>query len=95
MTIEDLRKHRLGGVALFDLVLTFVAAYLLDKNVNFKNKRLYYLSIMPIAVLSHLIIGQKTFVNSQIVSNKFNGIKLVFLIMCLAIVYELVPIPVK
>ena len=90
MIIEELRKYRMFGIALFDLVSTFIGAYLLDKYFNFKNKRLYYLSIMPIAVLSHIIIGQKTFVNTKLVSDNFNGVKLFFAVTVLAIVYELV-----
>ena len=76
---------------MFDLILTFFAAYLIDNLVDFKNKKIYYLSILPLAVISHLAIGQKTFVNSQLFSSELNIVKLAFLLMILAIIYFIVP----
>lgn len=87
--IEEFRKYRIGGVAMFDLILTFFAAYMIDKLVDFKYKKLYYLSMLPLAVLSHIIVGQKTFVNSQLFSNEINNVKLVFLLIFLAIILNL------
>ena len=87
-SVEEFRKYRIGGVAMFDLILTFVAAYIIDKIIDIKHKKLYYLSILPLAVLSHLVVGQKSFINSQLFSNEINSVKPMFLIIFLAIILE-------
>jgi hypothetical protein len=72
-SIEELRKHRIEldtiyffnnesrGIALFDLILSFVGAYILDILFNisrfFCNQEVYYLSVIPFGILVHHIIA--------------------------------------
>ena len=75
MNVEELRRFRFElykpflnasgkGIALFDVGITFLAMYLLDKYYNLsgllpaKNKKLvYYLLLFPIGIISHHIIA--------------------------------------
>jgi len=71
MDIQQLRKYRIEfeepyfndqglGIALFDTILTFLAAYILEKSFKLseklpgKNKlQTYYLSIIPLGIIIH------------------------------------------
>lgn len=98
-TIENLRKHRLGGIALFDLISSFIAAYILDYlfNVSYllfgkitKNyKIIYYLSVIPFGIIAHIIFSQKTFLNTQLFSPNLNIYKIILLLLLGMIYYHL------
>jgi|LakMenE01Jun11ns_1017448.scaffolds.fasta_scaffold9510463_2 hypothetical protein len=81
MSIQELRKYRIeldninfvnnesNGIALFDLVLSFIGAFILDYIFNLssmlpcKNKKeIYYLLVIPFGILVHHIIAH---INSQ------------------------------
>lgn len=94
MDISQLRKYRLDleespflngrsqGIALFDLLGTFMIAYIFEKSVlNYLNisRKIYYASLIPLGVIVHWIIGQQTFLNSKLLSNDFNIYKVLFL----------------
>ena len=85
MNITDLRKYRIQldpykpgfifnqngiGIALFDLISSFIGAYILDKLFNlskfFKSEKTYYLLVIPAGVLAHLLFKQKTYLNEQL-----------------------------
>lgn len=78
MDLSNLRRHRLDletfpiyndqnkGIALFDLIISFIGAYLLDKIFNLSkilplcknNKRLvYYLLVIPFGIIVHHILA--------------------------------------
>lgn len=76
MDLKTLRSYRILGIAMFDLVMSFLGFYIIDKIFNFKNKKAYYLSIIPIGVLSHIFTNQNTYLNSQLFSQDFNIIQI-------------------
>jgi hypothetical protein len=76
MEIQKLRNYRLNlekfpfynnqndGIALFDLILSFIGAYILDKSFNIsqklpcKNKQIvYYLLVIPTGIFFHHIMA--------------------------------------
>lgn len=85
-TISTLRKYRIQlhtqqfgyfndqgvGIALFDLLATFIVAYILE-GIVLQYIRLpritYYLLLIPLGVLVHIITDQQTFLNSQLFSS--------------------------
>lgn len=92
MNISTLRQYRINlepnkkanGIAVFDLVITFFIAYLLESYLTtfFKiTKKKYYLSIIPLAILSHILFRQETFLNTQLMNNYVNIYKILLLII--------------
>lgn len=101
MDINSLRKHRIklqppgfnsggDGIALFDLTATFVIAYFLEPYIRpiIKITRLaYYLSLIPLGVIVHLLTNQDTFLNKQLFDNT-NTIN-IYKILLVIILYKL------
>jgi hypothetical protein len=92
--MDQIRKYRLDlevspflnsnsqGIALFDLLGTFMIAYIFEKSVlNYLNisRQIYYASLIPIGVILHLLFNQQTFLNTKLLSNNFNIYKVLFL----------------
>jgi hypothetical protein len=67
-----------NGIALFDLTGTFLVAYLLNLYLKVSNSEIYYISVLPLAVLVHLMVGKNTFLNQRLFSEEFNVYKLIF-----------------
>ena len=105
-TIQEFRKYRVQlsqpyfnqnsqGIALFDTLLTFLAAYLLDcyfklsNNLPGKNKQQsYYLLVIPFGIIIHHLFSylqqsslEITFLNKKILSTEINIYKLIVIIM--------------
>lgn len=83
-SIDDFLNNQGKGIALFDLIGTFIIAYLLEPYVTsfFKIKRdTYYLSLIPLGILIHYFIKQDTFLNGQLVNNQINIYKIVLVTM--------------
>lgn len=90
--MEQLRKYRINehgfnqnndGIALFDLIGTFVIAYVFEKIVvNYLHitRKTYYLSLIPVGVLVHLITKQETFLNKQLFNSNVNIYKILLVI---------------
>jgi hypothetical protein len=62
------------GISLVDLLGTFLGFFILDGIFNikdriFKDSLSFYLSSIPIAFLSHNLVGQKTFLSNQLYSD--------------------------
>ena len=76
MNIQEIRKHRIQfekypfyndkseGMALFDLILSFVGAFILDYTFDIssylpcKNKKyIYYLLVIPLGIIIHHIVA--------------------------------------
>ena len=98
--IQTLRKYRLQfeqpffntesqGIAIFDLSMTFIIAYLLEPYIRFylKISRIaYYLMLIPLGVISHIFTKQETFLNKQLFSHSIN----VYQIIMAIIIYQLI-----
>lgn len=104
MDITTLRKHRLileppfynssgYGIALFDLTSTFIIAYLLEPYIlpHLKITKLaYYLLLLPVGVITHLIFKQDTFLNQQLFNKSINVYKIIMLVIVYQLYKELV-----
>lgn len=85
-SIEDLRKYRIPfskegkGIALFDLFFTFIIAYIahpfINKYMEIPNDK-YYMSLIPVGIVAHLIFNQKTFLNTQLFNKELNIYKII------------------
>lgn len=96
-SIERLRQYRIKldstneflnnqgkGIALFDLIGTFVIAYILEPYITnfFKIKMdTYYLSLIPLGILTHYFIKQDTFLNTQLMNTQINIYKIVLVVL--------------
>ena len=94
MNINNLRKYRIiikppflnsigNGIALFDLILTFFIPYIIEPYIlpKLKISRLaYYLSLLPLGIILHIIFKQDTFLNKQLFTNTINIYKIVMII---------------
>ena len=103
MNINNLRKYRIviespflnsigNGIALFDLILTFLIPYLIEAYILsiLKISRLaYYLSLLPLGVIIHVIFKQDTFLNKQLFTNTINIYKIVMIINIFLLYKEL------
>jgi hypothetical protein len=82
------------GIALFDFILTFVVAYLIEPFILSKIKisRLaYYLSLIPLGIIIHLFTTSKsTFLNGKLFNNEINIYKILIIINVIALIIELV-----
>jgi hypothetical protein len=104
--IQELRKYRFQfekpyinneslGIALFDLVITFVIAYIFQgyilKILNI-NRRVYYLMLIPLGVIIHILTNQNTFFNRKLFEKEWNFYKTLFLILLFFLLREFVKI---
>ncbi len=112
MSIDELRKYRIQleqinnisnvindrgeGIALFDLILTFFVAYLLQiilpqniKNSIGINDITYYLSLIPLGVIVHIIFQQDTFLNKKLFSKEMNIYQIIFIMILYLFVMSL------
>ena len=102
--ITNLRKYRVlleppflnsigNGIALFDLILTFFIAYLIEQYIlpKLKISRLaYYLSLIPLGIIIHLIFKTETFLSKQLFNNTINIYKILIIIMIFMLYKELI-----
>lgn len=93
MDLENIRQYRIFGISIFDVASAVLGFYILDHFLlNDKLFKLYgykfYIAVLPIGVISHLLIKQKTFLNTQLFSSEINVISIVIkLIVVLSIFY--------
>jgi hypothetical protein len=104
MNINNLRKYRIiikppffnsigNGMALFDLILTFFIPYLIEPYIlpKLKISRLaYYLSLLPLGIILHILFKQDTFLNKQLFSNTLNIYKILIIIIIVMLYKELI-----
>lgn len=102
--IESLRKYRFQfqlpffnnknhGIALFDLLLTFIIAYILESYIlHIVNitRTAYYLMLIPLGIIIHLLTKQDTFLNHQLFNNEVNIYKLVVGLNIYLLIKELI-----
>ena len=80
MTIQDLRSHKIFGLAIFDLSLTFIAViilFMISWRVHFKHLDWWKFLIaaiivtLPIGITFHVLFGVNTKMNYELgLSNK-------------------------
>lgn len=94
--IDMLFNSKSSGIALFDLIFSFAGAYILDKlfkisgYIHLKDpKKMYYLLVVPIGVVSHMIFTQKTFLNGELFNDKINVYKIILFLILMYIVMEI------
>jgi hypothetical protein len=75
-------NNKASGIALLDLLTSFIAAYILQDYlaIYFRNKYVYYLSVIPLGILVHFLIGTKTFLNTRLMDSSFNIYKILIIL---------------
>ena len=87
-TLAQIRSVRIAGIALFDVILTFLFGWIFeDFFVNqwglFPCARSYYFALIPIGFIFHLLFGQATALTVAVVSTEFNWQKVFFALLLL------------
>jgi hypothetical protein len=76
------------GIACFDLFGAFIGSYLIKGFIAPKfDNQLYYLLVIPIGILVHLLIGQSTFLNRKLfIDADFNIYKIIIamIVFCIS-----------
>lgn len=99
MEITELRKYRFkfdlppfnsvgDGIALFDFIITFLVARILEpytRPVLGISTLAYYLMLLPLGVIVHVLTKQDTFLNRQLFTKSLN----VYQIIIGIIIYKL------
>jgi len=89
MNLEYLRSFRILEVAMFDYVMSYIGMAIIIQILGLEHKVLYYMMVMPIAVLAHYIIGQDTTIMKALRSEDINLTKVYFIFLICAILYNL------
>ena len=88
-SLAYLRQFRIGGIAIFDLAVSYIGIFFLSQilskiakkcNLLITTKEWLWLT-MPIGVLAHLLIGQKTALNEMLFSSQNYPIKIALILM--------------
>lgn len=96
-SIEEFRRYRISfskdgeGIALFDLIFTFIIAYIAYPFINKyikTSKDKYYMSLIPIGIVTHLIFNQKTFLNTQLSKKEINIYNVLVLLNIIYLFYS-------
>lgn len=103
MNITDLRKYRFQlqspffnskseGIALFDFLVTFLVARILEpyiKSIVNISRLAYYLILLPLGVLVHILTKQYTFLNRQLFDRSLNLYKIIVVFILYKLYLEL------
>ena len=84
-----------NGIALFDLFSAFLGAYFLE--VLFKlpeklriTRKMYYLLVIPVGIVVHLLSFQKTYLNQKLFNSKSGLVyKILLVVLFIAIMTQL------
>lgn len=104
-TITQLRNYRIkfespyfndkrDGVAIFDLVGTFLAAYVIEM-ILYKvfdvqvNRKIYYTMLIPLGIIVHKLLHIDTFLNNQLFSPYFNIYKAIIIVNLVLLAFYL------
>lgn len=102
MDINQLRKYRFQlnqpfvnskgqGIAIFDFSITFLIAYIIEPYIREYLKLTrpaYYLMLLPLGVVIHLLTKQDTFLNKQLFDNSINLYKVIMIIILIKLYQE-------
>lgn len=88
LTIEYLRQFRIGGYALFDLIIAFLGIYLLSPLLSkiflkFRieiPKRSWLLLTLPIGILVHLFTGTMTLMTKDFLDLRSHYVLKIFIL---------------
>lgn len=85
------RTFRVMDVSMFDYIGSYIAIYIILYVTNTPQKLIYYVAILPVAVIVHIIFGQRTVLTKEITNNNVNisKIYLIFLIVLWVYLYYL------
>lgn len=78
--IEYLRSFRLQGFAVFDIVVSFIAMWLLGR--HYGHTRQFIAATLPLSVLVHLAFGQMTPLTRMTVGPRYLHVKVLMLVLC-------------
>jgi hypothetical protein len=95
MDINQLRQYRFQlnqpfvnskgqGIAIFDFSMTFLIAYIIEPYIREYLKLTrpaYYLMLLPLGVVIHLLTKQETFLNKQLFNNSINLYKVIMIVI--------------
>ena len=110
--INNLRKYRIKidnkdgtffnsegkGIALFDLLGSFLIAFLIDyyfhistylKDYFYNPTFVYYLLVIPFGIVVHLLFSRNTFLNTQLFSKEMNFYKIILTLILINIIVKL------
>ena len=85
--ITQLRSYRISNVALFDYIGSYLAIYVIISTFGGQHKPVYYMAMLPTAILVHVLVKQKTTLTDAFLSNEFNFTKAYVLFLIFWIVY--------
>jgi len=81
---DEFLNNQGKGISLFDLIGTFIVAYILESYVTLFlkiNKDTYYLSLIPLGILTHYFTKQDTFLNGRLLNNEINIYKILLVVL--------------
>lgn len=95
MDIQTLRQYRFQltqpflnadsqGIAIFDFTMTFLIAYIIEPYIREYlrlSRPAYYLMLLPLGVVIHLLTKQETFLNKQLFNTSINLYKIIMIII--------------
>jgi hypothetical protein len=76
------------NVALFDYIMSYLALFVFITFSGIKHKLIYYLLVTPIAILIHVIVGQKTTITENLFNSEINLTKIAFILNIFFILRE-------
>lgn len=87
--ISSLRQFRIGGIAIFDLAVSYFGIYFLAPVLSkiFKKfglligRKEWLWLTLPIGVMVHLLVGQETALNSMLLSDGNYLVKIILIFM--------------
>jgi hypothetical protein len=88
LTVEYLRSFRLFNVAMFDYIASILAFFLIFSIAGIQHTLRNYLLIIPIAIIAHLLVGQESTINTNLMNNELNGYK-IFVISSIILIIAL------
>lgn len=83
------------GIAIFDLVGTFLAAYVIEI-IIYKvfgiqvNRKIYYTMLIPLGIIVHKLLHIDTFLNNQLFSPYFNIYKVIIIVNLALLAFYLI-----
>jgi hypothetical protein len=95
MDINQLRQYRFQldqsflnskgqGIAIFDFSMTFLIAYIIEPYIREYLKLTrpaYYLMLLPLGVVIHILTKQETFLNKQLFDKSINLYKVIMIVI--------------
>lgn len=84
------RTFRVMDISMFDYIGSYLIIFIVLYLSGTPQKAIYYISILPVAVVFHIIFGQRTTVTKEITNGNmnFSKIYLIFLIVLWVYLYN-------